>query len=373
MWGEACQTPYLREIVKLEDLVIWIISPEHWGEQLVSKHHYALELAKRGNDVLFIEPAGGNEIQPTTAADNLQVMSWKPLRGMRKLPRSIARQLQKREYHRIAAQTGALPDLIWSFDNSRFFDLNVLGTEVKSIHHLVDLNQDFELARACSSADWCFTTTRFIREQALKYNQKAYNIGHGCDIFEVEEWKEAHPRTRIVYSGNLLIDLLDRERILKAVDRFHFADFYFVGSYEPNNFTTKASGQAINFIEALRTRNNVKLLGPLKGEAYQNTLSAADLFIVAYRSEYYEQVANPHKIPELLCTGRAIISNVLDSYRDLNLFEMADDDDTWFALLEVAIKDPSSFNAPDLQLARKQWAWQHSYVQQVNHIEEMMS
>src|SRR5204862_6214290 len=35
---------------------ILIISPQAWGGMFLSKHHYAMELAKRGNRVYFLNP-----------------------------------------------------------------------------------------------------------------------------------------------------------------------------------------------------------------------------------------------------------------------------------------------------------------------------
>ena len=43
--------------MKLKNKTILIISPERWGTNFVSKHHYALELAKN-NNVYFLNPDG---------------------------------------------------------------------------------------------------------------------------------------------------------------------------------------------------------------------------------------------------------------------------------------------------------------------------
>ncbi len=40
----------------LNDKTILIISPQEWGKMLLSKHHYALELAKAGNIFYFLNP-----------------------------------------------------------------------------------------------------------------------------------------------------------------------------------------------------------------------------------------------------------------------------------------------------------------------------
>ena len=35
---------------------VLLISPQHWGTMRVTKHHYAIELAKLGHEVFFLEP-----------------------------------------------------------------------------------------------------------------------------------------------------------------------------------------------------------------------------------------------------------------------------------------------------------------------------
>ena len=47
----------------LRNKTILIISPQAWGKMFLSKHHYAIELAKRGNAVYFLNPPGENIIE----------------------------------------------------------------------------------------------------------------------------------------------------------------------------------------------------------------------------------------------------------------------------------------------------------------------
>ncbi len=42
--------------MKIINKTILFISPGPWGINHVSKHHYAIELAKIGNDVYFLNP-----------------------------------------------------------------------------------------------------------------------------------------------------------------------------------------------------------------------------------------------------------------------------------------------------------------------------
>ena len=80
--------------MKLENKVIWILSPNRWGKMKVSKHHYALTLAARNNIVYFIEPpsleSSGMVIQPSTESKNLFIVSYRPVfRGKNFLPKFI--------------------------------------------------------------------------------------------------------------------------------------------------------------------------------------------------------------------------------------------------------------------------------------------
>lgn len=340
---------------------------------MLSKHHYAIELARRGNDVIFIEPwHPGKILAEVNEHPGIRLFPWRTFRGLRKIPPMIGRQLSRREMLKISSMSGGIPDVIWSFDNSRFFDLNVLNENVYTIHHMVDLNQDFELARAASSAKMCLATTQFIDHRLRPYNTNTHNIGHGCDLQTYPAWQKKEGKIKIVYAGNLLIPLLDRARILKAVERFDGAEFIFAGAYDAGAVNKRVNKEAKQFVDELRAHENVTLTGPLVGEAYHSLLSSADLFILAYSSDHYEQVANPHKIPEFLSTGRAIISNVLDSYKDTGLVEMADDEETWMELLGSAIQHVDDYNAPSEQKKRREWAEAHSYQKQVERIESLI-
>lgn len=359
--------------MKLSGKHIWIISPEPWGVQLLSKHHFALELAHRNNDIVFIQGGGKHgEIQTVSTNAKITLISWQSVRGLRKLPRSIAKVLQRKEMLKIAELTGGQPDLIWSFDNSRFFDLDAWKTPATVIHHLVDLNQDFELARTASSSHICFGTSDFILERLKKFNSNAFNIGHGCDPVSRVPWKPHSGKPKVFYVGNLLIPLLNRKLILDAVRAFTEVEFHFIGAFEKSNVTRKVDGSAAAFIEELKSHPHVFLRGAMQQEAYHKALNEADVFIIAYKKASYEQVANPHKVPELLSTGRAILSNTLDTYKLLPFIEMVDDDDVWLTLLEQMIHNVEEWNTAELQQARVDWALEHTYVKQVDRIEQLL-
>ncbi|MDP4827212.1 MAG: hypothetical protein NWR73_05985, partial [Flavobacteriales bacterium] len=82
--------------------------------------------------------------------------------------------------------------------------------------------------------------------------------------------------------------------------------------------------------------------------------------------------ANPHKMLELLYTGRPIVSNVLDEYTDLKLFDMSDNTADWLALLGEKLENYHS-EPQHLIEKRISHALRQSYTQQVNHIEELLN
>lgn len=356
-----------------KDKHIWIISPESWGEQLLSKHHYAMELANRNNDVVFIEPEGKHaSVRPLEGYPNIQLISWKSVRGLRKLPRSISKVLQRKEMLKIAELTGGQPDVIWSFDNSRFFDMNAWDIPALKIHHVVDLNQQFELGRAAKSADVCFCTSSFILEELKKYNEHVFNIGHGCMPVKAKSWQEHNQTKKVMYVGNLLIPLLNRTLILDAVREFPDTEFHFVGSYERSNVSRKVDASGKAFIAELKSLPNAHLRGPMQKDRFHETLLEADIFIVAYKKEAFHQVANPHKLPELLSTGRTILSNVLSEYQELDFIEMVDSDYIWLTVLAQMIQDTKKWNTPALQQQRIEWAAGRSYSNQLMQIENLI-
>lgn len=356
--------------MKLEHLTIWIVSPEAWGTQKVSKHHYALELARRENEVIFIEPPGKAALREVS--QGIVSLSFSSFRGLHFLPRFLRRYLIELDFRRIQKKTSTRPDLIWSFDNSRLFELDVWKTYVTSIHHVVDLTMDFNLCAAASTSQLCLGSTKFIAARLANCNRKSFNIGHGVQLWDRQMLHGKTRRPRITYTGNLLIRYLNRELILNAIDRFREADFIFVGSYGADNMNNIVEADGKSFIEELKSRSNCYLYGALEKGAYHKILDEADIFIVAYRRQFYEQVANPHKILEMLYTGRPIVSNVLDEYVDLQLFDMSDNNSDWLDCLGEKLKTYPSEPQPLIE-KRVAHALRHSYAQQVNHIEELLN
>src|SRR5690606_17672749 len=117
----------------------------------------------------------------------------------------LARLLDKRVKVQLEEACSCRFDVIWSFDNSRFFNLDVFSEKTIKICHIVDLNQDFQTSRHASTADICLTTSEYISSKLKKYNRKVFNIGHGVnqpkEIFDIEIKLPGSNAIKAIYIG----------------------------------------------------------------------------------------------------------------------------------------------------------------------------
>jgi glycosyltransferase involved in cell wall biosynthesis len=361
--------------MKFEGLHIWMISPEPWGINFLSKHHYALELAQKGNFITFIEPADTeHELQVAPEHPQIRLLPWKSSRGQRHLPRLVARKLQQSEGKKIQAITRHAPDVIWSFDNSRLFHLDALAPGAFKLHHVVDLNQDFQLREACESADLGLCTTRFILEKMHAYLPNTHVLHHGCQLRQVASWQPHHRKPTVMYVGNLMIPLLDRQLLLDAIEAHPEVAFRLVGSYGRDNLNQEVPKEAVHFVKTLMAKPNVTLTGALSQSQLDRELSKADMFVIAYREEEHEQVANPHKVMELLSTGRPILSNFLDAFsEEQQLITMTKDRSSWLTAFSSMLQRIPELNSRDQSELRQRFAAEHTYSAQLDQIEKLIA
>lgn len=345
---------------------IFLLSTEFWGAHYLSKHHYALALKELGNEVYFIQPGKEKGAQAAgKSPEGIQLIDFKPSSGQRYLPKTIARKIQAQEWKKIIEIAQHPPDLIWSFDNSRLFHLDALGNEVKSIHHVVDLNQDFELAAAASSADLCLGSTRFIVDRLKKHQEKSYFLHHGCVARPCSKKPLSSP-IKMAYLGNILLRFVDRDFLIQMIAEFPEIEFHFIGGYTQNNLIHEISVEDEAFIKTLNKANKVFLHGSVEQNKLSNLMEEMDAFFIAYAKAHYEQAANPHKVMELLSTGKAVLSFPIDAFLDQELLHFADTRSDFFHLIE----DLRQGRLPDRFDQQLAFTASHSYQAQIAKIEE---
>src|SRR5688572_10568166 len=168
------------KFVKLTGKTILLVSPEPWNHIFVSKHHYAVHLSRRGNKVYFLGPPGDKASVEATRFENLFNVTYKGFPpGLRFFPAQVRRKIIARTYSELIALCKTDFDVVWSFDNSVFFDLSALPATALKISHIVDYNQDFQTKRAASTADFCFCTSDVILNRLSGYSDRVHKINHG--------------------------------------------------------------------------------------------------------------------------------------------------------------------------------------------------
>ncbi|CAK8723044.1 glycosyltransferase [Candidatus Electrothrix aarhusensis] len=353
---------------------ILVISPEPWDAHNVSKHHYARTLAERGARVFFLNPPDDSQsefkIENKKSISNLHIVSAPNIaRGLRFYPSILRRWLEKRWLARFEKAIDTKIDIIWLFENSRFFDMRFAGYRLK-IYHQVDLNQNFQPEVAASTADICFCTTDFIKDELLPYNSKTYKIHHGTALVKNKGQLMADQQARFnldcphaVYIGNLDMLYLDAELLADVVRRFPEVHFHFVGGYNEK-------GKLWNLASSL---SNVTWWGKVDHSMIPAILDHVDILLVTYQAERYKDQASPHKFMEYLASGKVIVSTYTDEYKDKHqLLEMVERNDDFPDTFGKIVANLEKYNSPERQDARIEFARQHTYDKQLDKIFDLL-
>ena len=251
-------------MIELNNKTILIISPEAWGQSFVSKHHYAVALAKRGNTVFFLNPPGQTwSIKKTEY--NVSVIDYKiGVRGIGKLPSFLAAFFTRRAVFKLEQFVKQQFDIIWNFDSSRFFNLAQLPKRIFKIQHLVDLNQNFYREKGAETANVSFGTTDFIVDALKKHTGNAYKIHHGAHPanFSSEQIPldiDIKESVKVGYIGNLSIPYLDWKLIFELIEKNKNIAFIFIGPFGQSNLS---ASQDINpYLERAKECLNTYFLG----------------------------------------------------------------------------------------------------------------
>lgn len=354
--------------------IILIISPEVWSNIFVSKHHYAVELSKRGNMVYFLNPPNKNKRTveiAKTKFDNLFVIDCFPLfRGIRFFPKVVGFWLECFEKRRIENAIKVKFDIVWNFETSRFFYLSVWNKRTFKILHIVDLNQDFQTKEAASSADLCLCTTDIIKERLEKFNNKVYKIHHGYVVPEKTNPVQIEGKIKAGYVGSLDIPYFDWQTTLLIVEQNPTVNFYFIGPLVDSRIS-KANEEIFNKIIK---KDNIHFLGAKSASEIPSFLASMDILLVLYKAdEDWKQLASPHKMMDYLGAGKIVVASYTYEYRNLeNLILMSKNNKELPQIFKLACEKIDEYNMEERQKERIEFAQNNSYHKQVNKIEKLI-
>lgn len=353
----------------------------------LSKHHYAIELVKRGNTVYYIEtPENKNRAVSIEKVDGFEKLlivksGLKRIRNRHiriKLP-ALFDHLVKKNTKKIQNAIDVHPDIVWSFDLNGFFSMSIFSDAIK-IAQPVDFVAKFNYRRA-QEVDFVFSVAEEILEPLKQFCKKTYFINHGVsrdliDSLTQSNLKEEVTKIKVGYVGNLLRNDINHSIIEKLVKNNPNCDFIFMGNYKASNISAKIDESSIKFIEVISSFENAKLLGVLNTHELAKAMSDVDIFLICYDEEKDMcKGTNYHKVLEYIATGNVLVSNHISTYAGLDLFEMTDKgytDDEFEVLFKKVLSNINTFNSKELREKRKNYALEHLYSNQIEKIDRLL-
>ena len=365
-----------------ENKTILIVSPEAWGKNFVSKHHYATVLAQQNNQVYFLAPppALGKksvEVQQLEAVPNLHLVTYKPIvRGINRLPAFLRDGLYGWQWRKIKEQLPQELDVVWSFDPSRFQNLRIFG-DVFKIYHPVDVHEMALEMQAVQTADLVLGSSHKILERFAPPTPPKQFINHGLAQHFIDpptaiDFKVNPNTTNVGYVGNLHYQYLDLPVFTQIITDHPNINFYFIGPYQANNLSASEGNKA--FVDWLQTQSNVHLLGSQPSKTLPAYLHQMDLFLMCYKGDkHVAQMANPHKILEYLSTGKTVVTHYIDQYKDhQDLVVMVKNNKDLAQKFKETLGHLEAFNQTEQQQNRRDFAHNNTYHKQIERIDQLI-
>lgn len=355
-----------------EDKKIFIISPQTWSSNKISKHHYAEGLSSSGAKVFFVNPIKHGfrwDTEMNNINENLNVITIHvPFpKVVRFKLRFLFDYIVRLRFKNILKKIG-IPDILWNFDNGIYFRYEDLFRHSFRIFHPVDMllmpsNLDFD-----SKYDIVFSVSSEILKK-INHKRK-YFINHGLHKGMVDYYKNKNSSAskkkceNVTYMGNISIPFLNREAILNLIHRNPQIEFRMIGELD-----LKCA-----FQKKLNNLKNVVFYGRLSGTDLYKVLKGADLLLICYKKHSFYNADNSHKILEYLSTGNPIISSPLSVYKNhSDIISFIDfENDNYVELFKKMVENYAALNTPEKRQKRIALALNNTYQKQIERIEEII-
>jgi hypothetical protein len=376
----------------LHNKTILLISPQSWGKMFLSKQHYAIELAKRGNKVYFLNPPNENSAHQTETIEiissdisyNLFLINHKIWFSdkikFHAMP--LFHALMKFHVSKIKKKIPEVVDIVWSFDLGNYYPFRFFGKPSHKIFHPVDEPLNKTAIYSAKGCDIIFSVTNEILEKYKNFSAPKYFINHGVSeefLRPVDVDNIFGDPIHVGFSGNLLRNDIDKTTLQKIIEENENIIFDFFGSYKKSqtNIGGSENSESEKFISFLQSKKNVTLHGTLSQQMLADKLHQMDAFLICYDiKKDQSKGTNYHKIMEYLSTGKVIVSNSVTTYKNEPDFVIMNDEREnnlqLPSLFKKVINDLNHYNNSSLQQKRIAFAKNNTYQKQIDRIEQKL-
>lgn len=376
--------------MKFKGKVIVVISQQDWGKMFISKHHYAVELARMGNEVYFLnspDKSGGLR-RGDVVIESTEHVNLKVLRHSLSYPyiikhkaRSIHNILQKKHVKRIIDAIGKPVDIVWSFDFTDTIPMKAFPKSVYKIFMPVDEPKLSAGMKSLTVSDVILSVTAEILDR-YKFDIPKFFVNHGVSSrFLAEEVvaKNGEP-IQVGLSGNFLRKDIDWPTLITIIEQHKNVVFNFWGSVDVKkanlaDVNIKANSE---YLEKIKTLENVKVHGMVSPDVLAESLKKVDCFLICYDVQKdYSSGTNYHKVLEYMATGKVIVSNNITTYNNKpELILMTSDRNSNKELPGIfadVINNLPKHNSKEKQQVRVSYAREHTYFNNIKRIEQFIN
>jgi glycosyltransferase involved in cell wall biosynthesis len=375
--------------VEFKNKTILIISPQAWGNMFLAKHHYAIELAKLGNKVFFLNPVGstkkikGIKIEETSEYPNLKIIYHSlffPYQLKFKWM-GMFHFLMQFHIRKIFKKIGTKIDIVWSFDLGNYFPFKHFNTTSYKIFHPIDEPLTKAAISSANGANIIFSVTSEILAKYHKFKVPKHFIHHGLaeEFLQYNANEKKEDTIRVGMSGNWLRPDVDHTNLLKIINSNPLVQFELWGTYKAkdSNIGGEHNTMIDAFIKKLQNCKNVVLHGAVDTTILAKEFQRMDAFLICYDIEKDQSKGtNYHKVMEYLSTGKVVIANNISTYEKMpDLVEMTksrNNNNELPILFYKTISALEFFNQPEKKKIRIEFAFSNSYRKQVKEIEKLI-
>lgn len=376
--------------MELKNKTVLIISQQEWGTMFISKHHYATELAKRGNTVYYISgpdqenrmPSGAVTVEATENPSIFYIKHRLNFPYVLKFKaRGLYDYLLRFHIRKILKAIQKPVDLVWSFDLSNTIPVKLFSAASHKIYMPVDELPLQTAIQGAKGADVIISVTQEILDKFTSTGKKTVFLNHGVADYFINDKIDTTINTpvQVGLSGNFLRVDIDREALLNIINDNKNIIFNFWGStdYAQSNIVSSKNEEAISFIANLKACSNVVLHGQVPAMQLAKELKKMDCFLIAYDIDKdHSKGTNYHKILEYLATGKVVVSNNITTYQKYpGLIEMPQErhNANLPALFKYVINNLATYNAHNKQEQRIAFASERTYASQLDRIESYLN